>query len=57
MSAQSPSRLVEPFSIAIFEPANYPVLYPDCGIMLGDIRGNGEVNSWGIKPFLNVLFP
>ncbi len=48
---------VEPFIIAIFEPANYPVLYPDCDIMLGDINGSGEVNSWDIEPFLALLLP
>ena len=48
---------IEPFIVALFEPENYPVLYPDCDINLGDINGDGSIDPLDIEPFLNLLFP
>ena len=46
----------EPFILALFEPATYEVLFPDCDITLGDLNGDGEVDAFDIEPFLDVLF-
>ncbi len=48
---------IEPFLVALFDPANYPDLYPDCDINLGDINGDGEINALDIEGFLGLLFP
>ena len=47
---------IEPFILALFEPATYEVLFPDCDITLGDLNRDGEVNAFDIEPFLDVLF-
>ena len=48
---------IEPFLIALFDPGQYPILYPNCDINLADINGDGSVNLFDIEPFLNLLFP
>jgi choice-of-anchor B domain-containing protein len=48
---------IEPFLTALFDPAGYPGLYPDCDINLADINGDGNVDAFDIEPFLNLLFP
>ena len=47
---------IEPFIIALFEPATYDLLFPDCDITLGDLNGDGDINALDIEPFLEVLF-
>jgi hypothetical protein len=48
---------ITPFLIAVFEPWNYRLLYPDCNVFAGDINGDGSVNSFDIQPFVELLFP
>lgn len=48
---------IEPFLVALFEPENYPIRYPDCDIDLADTNGDGEVNTLDIEAFLELLFP
>ncbi|MCH7871680.1 MAG: hypothetical protein IID33_08250 [Planctomycetes bacterium] len=48
---------IEPFLVALFDPAGYPLQYPDCDINLADINGDGSVNALDIEGFLNLLFP
>ena len=48
---------IEPFLVALFDPAGYPIQYPECDINLGDINGDGDVNALDIEGFLNLLFP
>ncbi len=48
---------IEPFIVALFEPAGYPDRYPDCDINLADVNGDDEINAFDIEPFLDLLFP
>ena len=48
---------IEPFLVALFDPAQYPILYPNCDINLADINGDGSVNAGDIEGFINLLFP
>ncbi len=48
---------IEPFLVALFDPGQYPILYPDCDINLGDINGDGLVNAEDIEGFIACLFP
>ena len=48
---------IEPFILAVFEPWNYELLYPNCDIRLGDINGDGTTNAFDIDPFVELLFP
>ena len=47
---------IEAFIVALFDPLNYPVLYPDCDINLADINGDGLVNAEDIEGFIALLF-
>ena len=48
---------IEPFLVALFDPENYPVQYPNCNINNGDINGDGRIDALDIEPFLGLLFP
>jgi hypothetical protein len=48
---------IEPFLVALFDPENYPIAYPDCDISLADLNGDGDINALDIEGFLAVLFP
>ncbi len=48
---------IEPFILALFDPAEYELQYPDCDINLADINGDGSVDALDIEPFLGLLFP
>ncbi|MCH7873108.1 MAG: S8 family serine peptidase, partial [Planctomycetes bacterium] len=48
---------IDPFLVALFDPEQFPILYPDCNISLGDINGDGNVNAGDIEGFINLLFP
>ncbi len=48
---------IEPFLLALFEPGNYAIEYPDCDINLADINGDGSIDAFDIEPFLGILFP
>ncbi len=47
---------IEPFLVALFDPDNYPIQYPDCDINNADINGNGAIDAFDIEPFLELLF-
>jgi choice-of-anchor B domain-containing protein len=47
---------IEPFLVALFEPGEYPIRYPDCDINRADINGDGAIDALDIEPFLNMLF-
>lgn len=47
---------IEPLLVALFDPAGYPALYPDCDILLADINSDGSVNALDIEPFIELLF-
>ncbi|MEW6250695.1 MAG: S8 family serine peptidase [Planctomycetota bacterium] len=46
---------INPFVLALSDPAGYAVAYPNCNIMNGDINGDGVVNFDDINPFVALL--
>ena len=52
---------IEPFLVALFDPDEYPVRFPDCDIDLADINQDGridalDIDALDIEPFLRLLF-
>ena len=47
---------IQPFLLAVNNPAGYMATYPNCDIMNGDINGDMVVNALDIQPFF-ALFP
>ena len=48
---------IEPFLLALFQPDEYVLQYPDCDINLADINSDGSIDAFDIEPFLGLLFP
>ena len=46
---------INPFVLALTNPAAYPVQYPQCNILNGDINGDGLVDFGDINPFVRLL--
>ena len=46
---------INPFVLALTNPAAYAVQFPACDIMNGDIDGNGFVDFGDINPFVRLL--
>ncbi len=46
---------IDPFVLALTDPAAYALAYPDCDYMLADINGDGLVNVFDIDPFVELL--
>jgi len=46
---------IEPFLLAVNDPAGYAAQYPNCDINNADINGDGVVNSLDIQPFFDLL--
>ncbi len=46
---------IDPFVLAVANPAGYQAAYPNCDIMNGDINGDGVVNAFDIDPFVLLL--
>jgi hypothetical protein len=46
---------IDPFVLALTDPAGYAEEYPDCDYMLADINGDGVVNAFDIDPFVALL--
>ena len=49
-------RVVEGFLLALFEPAEYELIYGHDPAEHGDVDWSGSVDSGDIEPFLNLLF-
>ncbi len=47
---------IDPFLLALFDPAQYAIDFPDCDILSADVDGSGGVDFFDIDPFLEVLF-
>jgi hypothetical protein len=47
---------VDPFVLALLEPAAYETAYPDCDLLSADLDGNELVNFFDIDPFVECLF-
>ena len=46
---------INPFVLALSDPAGYHAAFPDCDIMNGDINGDGRVDFEDINPFVALL--
>ena len=46
---------INPFVLALANPAGYVAAYPDCNIALGDINDDGNVDFADINPFVALL--
>ncbi|TWT39990.1 hypothetical protein RAS1_43810 [Phycisphaerae bacterium RAS1] len=46
---------INPFVLALSDPAAYAAAFPDCNVNLGDINGDGEVNVLDINPFVALV--
>jgi C1A family cysteine protease len=46
---------INPFVLALTNPAAYATAFPDCDISRGDINQDGAVNFGDINPFVNLL--
>ncbi|MEW6249055.1 MAG: hypothetical protein AB1716_00275 [Planctomycetota bacterium] len=46
---------INPFVLALSDPAGYAVAYPNCNILNGDCNGDGVVNFDDINPFVALL--
>jgi hypothetical protein len=48
---------IDPFVLALFDPAAYAAGYPACRLLNADVSGDGLVNFLDIDPFVDLLFP
>jgi hypothetical protein len=46
---------IDPFVLALTDPAAYAAAFPDCNIMNADINGDGQINAFDIDPFVQLL--
>ncbi len=46
---------IEPFVLALTDPAEYGRRFPDCRVELCDINGDGAVDAFDIAPFIDML--
>ena len=46
---------IDPFFLALGDPAAYVIQFPNCDIMLGDMNGDGAVNGADIDSFFECL--
>jgi len=46
---------IDPFVLALTDPAGYAAAYPDCDRMLGDCNQDGLLNAFDIDPFVAIL--
>jgi hypothetical protein len=46
---------IDPFVLALTNPAGYALAYPDCNILSADANGDGLVNAFDIDPFVQIL--
>jgi hypothetical protein len=46
---------INPFVLALANPAGYVAAYPLCDLLLADINGDGEVSFSDINPFVTLL--
>ncbi len=47
---------IDPFLLALFDPAGYQAALPHCDLRYADLDGNESVDFFDINPFLDALF-
>ncbi len=47
---------IDPFLLALFDPAGYVAAQPTCDLGNADVNGDGAVDFFDIDPFLSCLF-
>ena len=48
---------INPFVLALSDPAGYAATYPNCNVANGDINGDGHVDFGDINPFVALFNP
>jgi hypothetical protein len=48
---------IDPFLLALLDPAGYAEAYPDCDVRNADTSDDGKVDFADIDPFVAALFP
>ncbi len=46
---------IDPFVLALTDPAAYAAAFPNCDYLLADVNGDGAVNAFDIDPFVTLL--
>jgi hypothetical protein len=46
---------IDPFVLALTDPAAYELAWPDCDVLLADIDDDGAVDAFDIDPFVALL--
>lgn len=46
---------IDPFVLALSDPAEYAIQFPECDIRFMDINGDGFVNNFDIDPFVALI--
>ena len=46
---------IDPFVLAVTDPAGYPAAYPDCDIILADCNQDGVVDFFDIDAFVQLV--
>jgi hypothetical protein len=46
---------IDPFVLALTDPAAYALAFPDCDVALADCNGDGTVDAFDIDPFVKLL--
>jgi hypothetical protein len=46
---------IEPFILALLDPAGYALTYPDCDRIIADINRDGGVDAFDIEAFVELL--
>ncbi|MGH6958908.1 MAG: hypothetical protein ACREE7_00340, partial [Dongiaceae bacterium] len=46
---------VDPFVLALLDPAGYAAAYPDCDILAGDINQDGTLDNFDLDPFVECI--
>lgn len=47
---------IEPFVLALFDPAEYASQHPDCDVTQADVNFDGNVDAFDVEPFTTLLF-
>jgi hypothetical protein len=48
---------IDPFVLALTDPDEYELEYPDCPIMNADVNDDGYINVYDIDPFYALVYP